>query len=174
VVGARVDDERLTMSESDEKPFTVNDRRKFTPEGRVRDEAEAASGPEVPGRAAPDETPAEGPIGAGREGGKEPDGAQASADPREARRSSPAGPVDFSQFLLSLGAQAGALLSGAGGEEGTSAEDALAHAQSIISILEMLEDKTRGRRTPDEDRLLEGLLFELRMAYVQKKRVRVP
>ena len=38
----------------------------------------------------------------------------------------------------------------------------------------MLEDKTRGRRTPDEDRLLEGLLFELRMAYVQKKRVRVP
>ena len=163
------------MSESEEKPFTVNDRRKFTPEGRVRDEAVAA-GPEppAPAPAPPAETPADGPFGAGRDGAPGPGDPPAPDDARGARRPSPPGPVDFSQFLLSLGAQAGALLSGAGAEEGIRAEDALAHAQSIISILEMLEDKTRGRRTPDEDRLLEELLFELRMAYVQKRRAGAP
>ena len=38
----------------------------------------------------------------------------------------------------------------------------------------MLEDKTAGRRTREEDRLLEELLFELRMAYVQKRRAGAP
>ena len=159
------------MSESEEKPFTVNDRRKLTPEGRVRDEPDAAAGPEAPLPAPASPPPADDARASGT---REARDAQASADAREARRPSPAGPVDFSQFILSLGAQAGALLSGAGAEEGISAEDALAHAQSIISILEMLEDKTRGRRTPDEDRLLEELLFELRMAYVQKRRAGAP
>jgi hypothetical protein len=30
----------------------------------------------------------------------------------------------------------------------------------------VLREKTEGRRTPDEDRILEGILYELRMAYV--------
>jgi hypothetical protein len=32
------------------------------------------------------------------------------------------------------------------------------------------EAKTDGRRTPEEDQLLEGLLYELRMAYVARAR----
>ena len=36
----------------------------------------------------------------------------------------------------------------------------------MIGVLEMLKDKTEGRRTPQEDQLLDGLLYELRMAYV--------
>jgi hypothetical protein len=36
----------------------------------------------------------------------------------------------------------------------------------MIAILEMLRDKTEGRRTPDEDAVLDGLLYELRMGYV--------
>jgi hypothetical protein len=139
------------MSESDEKPFTVNDRRHFTAEGAARPAATSTPAPEpqAPHEERPPATPAE-------------DGA--------ARAGAPAGPVDFGSFLLSLGAQAGALLSGAGVEEGVSAEDALAHAQHVISILEMLQEKTQGRRTADEDRLLEELLFQLRMAFVQRKR----
>ena len=43
-------------------------------------------------------------------------------------------------------------------------------ARSLISILEMLRDKTEGRRTAEEEKVLEGLLFELRMAYVEKTR----
>ena len=38
------------------------------------------------------------------------------------------------------------------------------------AILEMLSDKTEGRRTPQEDEVLKGLLYELRMAYVEKSR----
>jgi len=144
------------MSESDDKPFTVTDRRHFTPEGEARDEARAP-GVREPAAAS---SPAAEPIPA-----------DAGADGAEARDRRPAGPapVDFASFVFSLGAQAGVLLSGPP-EEGVPPEDALAHAQQIISILEMLQDKTQGRRTPDEDRLLEELLFQLRMAFVQKKR----
>jgi hypothetical protein len=139
------------MSESDDKPFIVNDRRHFTADGEARPAPETppAAGPEEPGEApSPAAPPDDRPRGAG----------------------APAGPVDFGSFVLSLGAQAGALLSGAGADEEVSQAEALAHAQQIISILEMLQDKTHGRRTPDEDRLLEELLFQLRMAFVQKKR----
>jgi hypothetical protein len=142
------------MSESEEKPFTVNDRRKFTPDGQAREES-ATTAPRPAVEPAIDAADAQAPreAGASVEGGGE--------------RPS-IGPVDFAQFLLSLAAPAGVLLSG-GGKEEVGDADALAQAQSIISILEMLEDKTRGRRTPDEERLLEDLLFELRMAYVRKR-----
>jgi hypothetical protein len=126
------------MSET-EKPFTVSDRRHFTPEGRPREEAEKAEEAGAP----------EAPRGAGP---------------------APAGPADFSQFVLGLGAQAGALLSGQGLPEGMGPADALEGARSVISILEMLKDKTEGRLSADEASLLDDLLFQLRMAYVGKTR----
>jgi len=138
------------MSET-EKPFTVSDRRHFTPEGRPRDDEPAASVAAAPPASAPHPT-------------EEP---QQAAPAQQARRPA-AGPMDFRQFLLSLGAQAGLLLSGAGQPSGEA--EALEAARSLISILEMLEDKTQGRRTPDEDQVLEGLLFELRMTYVERTR----
>jgi hypothetical protein len=44
-------------------------------------------------------------------------------------------------------------------------------ARQNIDLLELLWDKTKGNRTPEEERLLEQLLFETRMKYVdvQKK-----
>jgi hypothetical protein len=39
-------------------------------------------------------------------------------------------------------------------------------ARHLIDMLQMLEDKTSGNRTPDEDRLLDNTLHDLRMAYV--------
>jgi hypothetical protein len=38
----------------------------------------------------------------------------------------------------------------------------------------MLKDKTEGRRTAEEEALLAGLLFELRMAYVERTRAVEP
>ncbi len=139
------------MSERD-KPFTVSDRRHFTPEGQARD----AEGDPTPPAAPPSAPPA----------------AEAGERPAEAAR--PAGPVDFAQFLLSLGAQAAALLSGATPDKPAERATALEGARSVIGILEMLRDKTEGRRTPDEDRLLDGLLFELRMAFVERSRAGQP
>ena len=51
-----------------------------------------------------------------------------------------------------------------------SPREALEEARSLIGILEMLKDKTEGRRTPREDQVLDGLLYELRMAYVARAR----
>jgi hypothetical protein len=54
--------------------------------------------------------------------------------------------------------------------EGAGPGEALREARSVIGVLEMLKDKTEGRRTSDEDQVLEGLLYELRMAYVARAR----
>lgn len=176
------------MSESN-KPFTVKDRRHFTSEGRVRDEPEAPAEPHSAGEA-PAKPPdrEEDPSGAtpavDTPAVDHPKGARAPAAPSsepapESPSSGPppqvsggrdAGPADFGQFLFSLGTQAGMLLSGQGLPEGADAGEALAGARSIISILEMLKEKTEDRRTAQEEEILEGLLFELRMAYVEKSR----
>jgi hypothetical protein len=124
-----------------EKPFTVSDRRHFTPEGRPRDDAEEVLPPATPSAQAP------GP---------------ASPPP------TPGGPADFSQFMIGLAAQAGALLSGEGLPEGVDRAEALEGARSVIAILEMLKDKTAGRLSGPEEALLDELLFQLRMGYVGK------
>ena len=43
-------------------------------------------------------------------------------------------------------------------------------AKQTIDILELLQEKTRGNLTPQEDQYLEGVLFDLRMRYVEKAR----
>jgi hypothetical protein len=39
-------------------------------------------------------------------------------------------------------------------------------AKHNIDLLELMSEKTRGNRTPDEDQLLDHLLFQLRMGFV--------
>lgn len=134
------------MSQS-EKPFNVSDRRHFTAEGRPRDD-------EVEDSAQPEAT------------------SEVAGDPPPAAGGEPA--ADFSHFLMGLAAEAGRLLSGEGLPEGTPRADSLAGARSIVSILEMLKDKTEGRRTPDEDALLAEVLFQLRMAYIERTRAGKP
>jgi len=126
-----------------EKPFTVSDRRHFTPEGRPRDDAAQPAAPETPG------TEARSDAG---------------------RLPTPGGPADFSQFVLGLAAQAGALLSGEKLPDGIDAAEALEGARSLIAILEMLKEKTTGRLSGPEEALLDELLFQLRMGYVGKTR----
>lgn len=132
------------MSETD-KPFTVSDRRHFTPEGRPRDDAEEPRPAEAPAAPAP----------SGAEAGQP---------------ATPSGPADFSRFVLGLAAQAGALLSGEGLAEGVGPGEALEGARSIVAILEMLKEKTSGRLTGPEEALLDDLLFQLRLGYVAKTR----
>jgi hypothetical protein len=43
----------------------------------------------------------------------------------------------------------------------------LAAAQQVIDILSLLDQKTRGNLTAEERQLLEQLLYELRMRYVE-------
>ena len=39
-------------------------------------------------------------------------------------------------------------------------------AKQNIDLLELMQEKTRGNRTADEDKLIEQLLFETRMKFV--------
>jgi hypothetical protein len=67
-------------------------------------------------------------------------------------------PVSFSSFVISLAAQAADFI---GGEQ----KD-LGAARQMISALEMLKDKSEGRRTEDESRIIDAILFDLRLAFV--------
>jgi hypothetical protein len=91
------------------------------------------------------------------------DAAAAPADPRFAPpESSPeaesAPPVTFTSFIVSLASQAADFI---GGEH----KD-LGAARQMISAIEMLQDKSEGRRTEDETRIIQAVLFDLRMAFV--------
>ena len=44
----RLQTARRPLMSQTEKPFTVSDRRHFTPDGRPRDDAEESAGPEAP------------------------------------------------------------------------------------------------------------------------------
>jgi hypothetical protein len=45
----------------------------------------------------------------------------------------------------------------------------LAQAKHAIDTLEMLQEKTEGNRAVDESEAIEGMLHQLRMAYVEVK-----
>jgi hypothetical protein len=98
--------------------------------------------------------------------------ADPGSDAEAVASSPPPAHVDFGSFLLSLAGQASALL-GLDGEGEKQQDLDLEGARHIISVLEMLKEKTEGRRTPEEDRLLEGLLYELRIAWVSRSRAGV-
>jgi hypothetical protein len=49
----------------------------------------------------------------------------------------------------------------------------LHNARQTIAMLEVVEEKTRGNLTADESRLLDDILYELRMAFIEvEKRVK--
>jgi len=103
-----------------------------------------------------------------------------SGDSRGASEPLQAGPeagrelpeIDFSTFVLSLGTSAMMHMGLVGDPEtGTpSGEKNLPFARQTIDTLEMLQAKTRGNLEPDEAQLLESLLYDLRMRFVEASR----
>lgn len=76
--------------------------------------------------------------------------------------------VDFSTFALSLGTTAlhqMGLVPVAEGGEPIEADPLL--AKQTIDTLEMLRDKTRGNLDEEERKLIDSLLYELRMRFVE-------
>jgi hypothetical protein len=74
-------------------------------------------------------------------------------------------PLDFSTFVVSL--RTSAILHLEGGPEGAGSD--LAMARQEIDLLGILEDKTRGNLTGDEERLLSQILFDLRTRYLSAR-----
>ena len=133
------------MSE-EELGFKVRDRRHLNPDGSLR---EGSAEPEEEQR--PEE---------GRSAGAE----EAT---REEPRRGPLPPVDFSGLIISL-AQAAMMHLGQlpDPQTGERRRD-LELARHTIDTIAMLQVKTRGNLSEEEQRLLDHTLTDLRLAYVQ-------
>ncbi len=75
-------------------------------------------------------------------------------------------PVDFHTFIISLGSSALLHLGEIERPEGGATKD-LVMAKHTIDLLEMLHGKTKGNLTSNEEKLLESLLYDLRLRYIE-------
>jgi hypothetical protein len=141
---------------SDEKKaFTVKDRRMFTLDGELRPDRPDEPEPSPP--PAPATAPPAEPAGA----------AAAKAEPEPPAQESfpgaagPEGP--FVLLVMLLADQVNAMMSA-----GLPEPEALSGLSQIVSVLEMLQHRTRGRLSPKEERVLDDVLYQLRMAYLAR------
>lgn len=138
-----------------ERGFKVADRRRFSETGEARDTSESAGesaaqedAPRVPPAAAPEESAfASQPAG------------------HEAH-----GEIDFSTFVIGLSAQALAHLGEIPDPMHQTVRVDLEAARQVIDILGLLRDKTKGNLDNAEGPLLESVLYDLRMKYVERVR----
>ena len=130
------------MAEDNEerRGFQVKDRRRFSESGEAR--AEAA-----------DEAPAPAP-------GATPAAPAAATEPADE-------PVTFSTFVLGLSTQVLLHLGEIPNPMTHALERDLGAAKHVIDILGILREKTRNNLEPGEESLLDSVLYDLRMRYVE-------
>jgi hypothetical protein len=75
--------------------------------------------------------------------------------------------IDFSTFILSLSHSAVMHLGEAPHPETGQVEKDLPLARQTIDLIAMLEEKTKGNLSGEEERLVAQILFDLRMRYVE-------
>ncbi len=75
--------------------------------------------------------------------------------------------IDFAAFVLSLATSAQINLGSVPHPDKRQSSQNLPAAKQMIDILSMLQDKTRGNLSKEEETLLEQVLFNLRMHYVR-------
>lgn len=83
-------------------------------------------------------------------------------------------PVNFSSFLVSLASSAMVHLGQAPDPGSRQTTVNLALARNTIDLLGLLRDKTKGNLDTEEAQLLDTLLYELRMKYVEAARTQAP
>jgi hypothetical protein len=89
------------------------------------------------------------------------------ASPAAAAQAQSAAPaIDFHTFVLSLGSSALLHLGELERPGAAGPEIDLPMAKNTIDILSMLQDKTRGNLTPEEQKLIDGLVYDLKISYV--------
>jgi hypothetical protein len=89
-------------------------------------------------------------------------------NPEEGSEQDPLPTIDFATFILSLSHSALMHLGEAPHPETNKVETNLPLAKQNIDLLGLLEEKTKGNLTGDEERLLAQVLFDLRMRYVER------
>jgi hypothetical protein len=137
----------------DEKGFIIKDRRRFDDSGEARPETPREQAPAKPQESKPEAQAAEP---------RQDEKAQGTST----EQSFPE--LNFSTFVFSLGTSAMYHFGDFPDPVTKKAERNLEAAKQTIDILAILKDKTKGNLSEDEERLLESLLYELRMRYVRE------
>jgi hypothetical protein len=75
--------------------------------------------------------------------------------------------LGFSTFILSLSTSALVQLSELPDPITNKKQMNLSLARQTISVIELLKEKTKGNLTVDEERLIETVLYDLRLKYVK-------
>ena len=75
-------------------------------------------------------------------------------------------PIDFSTHILSLASSAMIALGRMPAPGGEAIELDIETAKDLIDVIGMLEVKTRGNLDESETKLIQSLLYDLRVAYV--------
>ena len=163
----------------------VTDRRMFTEDGQLRaeyaEEVEAAdddAGSSEPAAVQETEPVAEAPqpeapAAAAPEAQAAPP--QAEPPPAASSRPAPEGPTEprhpaaqLLEIVQMLVEPAMLFMGEAPMPDGQTVTD-LERARIYIDLLSVLEEKTQGNLTPEEERVLGDVLYQLRMRFVQKK-----
>jgi len=140
---------------TDKKDFVVKDRRAFSTNGRSEKETDSKKEAETSGRESKAET-VEEPV-------------KGKKSPKEDQDMSQLPEINFSTFIMSLNASALVSL-GIIDDPGSGTKNKnLPLSKQTIDILVMLEEKTRGNLSSEEEQMLKGILYELRMLYVKER-----
>ena len=128
--------------ETEDKGFTVRDRRSFDDEGDIKEEKESA------------ET-------------KAPESKPAQEKQKKANEPPPLPEVNFSSLIFSLSSSAllhiGEIADPQTGEKRID----LPMAKHSIDIISMLKDKTKGNLDNEEQQFIDSILTDLRLRYVK-------
>ncbi len=136
------------MAESEDKGYTVKDRRFL----HMSDEEKAQALAEEEARKQAAEAPKE------------------EAPRQEAPKGVPLPEITFSSFLFSLSTSAFTALGDIPDPTTGEAKKDLPLAKQTIDLLGMLREKTRGNLDPEEEGLFDHLLYDLRMRYIREVR----
>ena len=143
--------------EQEERGFVVSDKRLFAPSGeRLTD-----TSPPEPARSAETPLPPEQEEPAAT--------APPPTPPTETAPPQDLPPVDFASFVMMLTNNVMVFLGQVPNPLTQQPQVDLAQAQHAIDTIMMLREKTRGNLTAEEERLLQDLLPQLQMAYVQAR-----
>jgi len=75
--------------------------------------------------------------------------------------------MDFSMFVLSMHHNAMVHFGDTPSPDGEERSANLVLARQTIDLIDVISEKTKGNLTGDEERLIEHVLYDLRMRYVE-------
>ncbi|HIA14438.1 MAG TPA: DUF1844 domain-containing protein [Nitrospirales bacterium] len=143
----------MATEEEEEKGFVVKDRR-----ARYDDDGPEETTPQ------PESPPIQDKV---------PDPPTNDTAPGvETKKSTPPRELTFQSFIYSLASSALMLLGGEAKEGNEPTSPNLQQASEIIEILTLLQEKTKGNLTAEEDSLLKDMLYTIRITYVERAKLK--